>query len=296
MSANAQARRWCFTINNPGDDDHCHQYWSGWEGVRYGICQRERGESGTDHYQGYIEFSTPRRLTWLRTRCNARAHWEPARGDQASNIAYCSKEEGRVDGPWHLGVAGPAGGAGQGTRSDLLLVQAAIDRGDSDSAVAESYFASWCRYRESFTAYRQLKVVERDWPMEVIVICGPPGTGKSQLARQLAPDAYWWPGAGEWFDGYHGQRVVVMDEFSGGVPWNFLLRLLDRYSLQVQVKGGFRQMTAHCVIITSNKRPEEWYDREKFGDRLGALTRRITMYMWLESVEQFCIFQNGYEI
>lgn len=291
-----QSRRWCFTINNPGDEDHCHQHWSGWQGARYGICQLERGDGGTPHYQGYVEFSAPKRLSWLKANCNPRAHWSAARGDQAANIAYCSKQEGRVDGPWTLGVAGPTGGAGQGSRSDLLLVQAALDRGDDDATVAESYFATWCRYRESFNVYRGLRAPEREWPMEVIVICGPPGSGKSSLARSLASDAYWWPGAGEWFDGYRGQRTIVLDEFAGGLSWSFLLRLLDRYPLQVQVKGGFRPMVAQSVIITSNKKPEDWYDREKFFDRFGALARRITMYLWLDFEERFCTFQKEYTL
>lgn len=286
----SQARRWCFTLNNPSgpNDAPCD-----WAEIKFATWQLEQGQGGTPHLQGYFECRSPRRLAWCRKLLPG-AHFEPARGSQEANVSYCNKLEGRLDGPWSVGVAGHPSDAGQGARTDLRLVQEALDRGDDLGRVAEEHFGAWVRYRESFHAYRQLRVLSRDWPMCVIVLCGSPGTGKSRLARSLSPDAYWHPGGGEWFDGYEGQRVTVFDEFRGGVTWSLLCRLLDRYPLQVQVKGGFRQFVSHCVIITSNQRPEDWYDKEKFGPVLGALFRRITLFLWLEKREQECHFSVGY--
>ncbi len=60
-----QARRWCFTINNPPEGDNPLDL-NGIEHIRYGIYQRERGENGTEHLQGYIEFDTPMRLDRIK--------------------------------------------------------------------------------------------------------------------------------------------------------------------------------------------------------------------------------------
>ena len=82
------ALRWCFTWNNYNDESMslCLQKFSDFN---Y-IIGYEVGESGTPHLQGYVEckkkvrpiefFKLPRVL-----------HWESAKGDRASNIAYCSK-------------------------------------------------------------------------------------------------------------------------------------------------------------------------------------------------------------
>jgi len=77
---------------------------------------------------------------------------------------------------------------------------------------------------------------------------------------------------GTWWDGYSGQPVVVIDEFYGWLGYDFLLRLLDRYSFAVETKGGSVSFTSKLVIFTSNKPPSEWY--RNIQD-LGPLLRRI---------------------
>jgi len=282
----AQGKRWCFTLNNPDEGEKAALVlFKEWDHAKYGVFQYETGESGTLHAQGYIEFTSNKRLAAVR-HLLPRAHWEIARGSAEENTKYCTKEQGRVGEPY---IFGDIKKSGQGSRNDLVTVKSMLDQGASDAAVADVCFGSWVRYHNAFAIYRGLASQKRDWAMFVVVVCGPPGSGKSGLAREIGgPDAYWWPGGGEWFDGYESQRVVVLDEFAGGLSWTLLLRLLDRYPLQVQVKGGFREMVARTIFITSNKRPDDWYDREKFGDRLGALFRRISLFMWLDFEERNC--------
>ena len=89
----AKARAWIFTINNPTEADDPME----WD-VRFVVWQKERGEEGTEHYQGYVECSRQQRMTAMK-KINARAHWAIRRGTQEEAIAYCEKEETRIDGP-----------------------------------------------------------------------------------------------------------------------------------------------------------------------------------------------------
>lgn len=77
----------------------------------------------------------------------------------------------------------------------------------------------------------------------------------------------------EWFDGYTGQNIVLFDDFdSGQCSYRLLLKLLDRYPLSVQVKGGCVNWRPRIVYITSNRDPSMWYTEEP---NIDALLRRI---------------------
>lgn len=65
----------------------------------------------------------------------------------------------------------------------------------------------------------------------------------------------------------------MFDDFYGWIPWGQFLRLLDGYRMNLQIKGGFVPKNWDRVIITSNKKVEDWYNR--FGE-YDALLRRIT--------------------
>ena len=88
MAASSQPMRtsWVFTINNPTDDDDP----SKWEGVKYLCYQKELGEEQTEHYQGYVLFSSNKRLSALK-KLHSRAHWEPRKGTHQQAVDYCTK-------------------------------------------------------------------------------------------------------------------------------------------------------------------------------------------------------------
>jgi len=62
----APAKHWCFTLNNPTvDDAMVYEMVSCWP-IEYVAVQREVGESGTEHLQGYVEFEKPQRLSSIK--------------------------------------------------------------------------------------------------------------------------------------------------------------------------------------------------------------------------------------
>lgn len=255
-------RSWCFTLNNPTTNEiPIH------ESERYIIWQREVGSNGTPHIQGYIELTKPTRLnnmvTWLRG-----AHFENRNGTREQAKTYCEKEDTRVEGPW---TRGSWDTGGTGTRNDLLTIKRKLDEGINESTIADDHFGEWLRFHKGFREYKKLKTGHRTWKTEVHVLWGDSGTGKSRKCLEEAPNAYW-KTRDEWWDAYDGHEDIIIDDFYGWLPYDFLLRLLDRYPLDVGAKGGFRRFVGRRIFLTSNKSPEEWYPN--ITDKT-ALLRRI---------------------
>lgn len=88
--ANA-AKRWCFTLNNPTNEDSTALLES--DAFEYIIIGREVGESGTPHLQGFLILQTKLRLRQLKLLGGlGRAHLEVSRGTPEQAALYCKKD------------------------------------------------------------------------------------------------------------------------------------------------------------------------------------------------------------
>lgn len=255
-----RSRNYVFTINNPTPADAGALQRLADSGVAKYICwQPERGESGTDHLQGYVEFRTPSSVSSATRNLGGRAHVETRRGTQAQAIEYCSKPGGTGEFQ-EFGERGP----GQGSRTDLTAVKGLIDAGGTTLQVADEHFGVWCKYYNAFATYAALRTPSRSEKTKGIYLFGESGSGKSYSAYEHAVRSAGAPqhvfstsfvrGQTAWFDGYDPRqhRAVIIDDFSSCVPFRFLLRLIDQYPMRVPVKGGTRVFTADLVIVTSN--------------------------------------------
>lgn len=129
--------------------------------------------------------------------------------------------------------------------------------------------------------YRTLRAIAADFacPIGMVRSCfvfwGPTGTGKSRRAWQCAgTDAYPKDPLSKFWCGYSGQKSVVIDEFRGGISISHLLRWLDRYPVNVEIKGSSTPLLAERIWITSNLPPRAWYP-ELDVVTLRALERRL---------------------
>lgn len=264
-----------FTINNPPEGVGPHAWV---DHVDYCVWQKEVGENGTPHLQGYCILKKYKDLPWLKKFLSATAHWERRRGKHSEAKAYCTKEDTRKEGPFEYGTEPE--GDGQGARTDISALKRALDEGQTEAEIADNpeTFGFWLRYQRSITRYRMLmRANERTWHTHCLVLWGPPGVGKSRRALEEAGEGAYWlrkPSAGGqvWFDGYDGQEVVVIDEFYGWIARDLMQRLCDRYPCLVDTKGGATAFLAKRIIITSNEHPSRWWP--KVG--LGAMVRRLT--------------------
>ena len=105
-SKETQSKRWCFTINNPTDDDMFWEDAEHQEQLDFLAVQYEVGEQGTPHYQGFLILKRKNRLTWLKNNLNSRAHWEKTRGSDLQAYQYCMKDETHPPGSyrWRWGT------------------------------------------------------------------------------------------------------------------------------------------------------------------------------------------------
>lgn len=280
-----RARGWCYTINNPeaGELESCE--FAFYEtSARYTVYQLEQGGNcATPHIQGYIYWDTLQSFRRVKD-VYPRAHLERAKGTGSDNYAYCTKPDGRLEGPWEYGEL-PV----PGKRTDLYEVQEKLDAGIGLPEIAVEHFSSFVRYHRSFSHYQLLTQPKRNWPVEVFVVWGATGVGKSRYCYDKYPGGYWKSknsGQQQFWDGYQGEDTIIIDEFYGWLPWDYLLRLTDRYPWSLDTKHGTVQCLAKTIVFTSNKHPRDWYNHERIsqpwdatqanGKWANPLRRRIT--------------------
>lgn len=281
-------KNWCFTWNNPTDDEyfdlgqrlgaHCTAY----------VFQLEKGASGTPHIQGYACFNDRKRLAGAKAIISERAHLEPARGDGKSNYDYCTKPEGRIKGPVACGWTdgGVPLHGGQGRRLDLSGPVACLKSGGGLGDVIENFPDEFIRYHRGLAAVAQHYAPGRREPEapQVIWIYGPPGVGKSTYASELWTGGYH-KNNSKWWCGYAAHGVVVWDEFSpGGYTFRDLLRALDKFECRVETKGGTTQLMANRFVFTSNQPPWTMYQGQE--NTIDALLRRITVFVHMTDFEE----------
>lgn len=285
-SAQSNGKNWIFTLNNPCatfeadlleamEANDCYQFLAG---------QREIAPTtGTEHFQGMLCLSKRKRMQWLKTHLLDTAHWEIMMGKPSQALAYCTKEDTRKPGYEPI-TWGEEPNNHQGKRNDLEAVKSLIDSGATESTIAEEHFTSWVRHYRGFREYKRIKVSPRTWATDVWVIIGPTGTGKSRMASESDEPAnlYYKQAHSDWWDGYDAQPTVIMDDFYGWVRYDEMLRLMDRYPMLVQTKGGQTQFLAKKLILTSNTMPPLWYPKIAASlVGLSAFLRRVSRWVFL---------------
>lgn len=266
MQTKMVSRSWCFTLNNYTAEEELYIKNEWTKLATLLVFGKEVGKEGTPHLQGTVCFKQTMRLSGVKALCG-RSHWEVTKSMRGS-IKYCEKD-GDV---FQFGVKGQ-----QGKRSDIddavdVLKARGIQGVVEDHPVAFLKFHHGFKELNSwFTAGPRTGFPYIEWRY------GPTGTGKTKEVMLAYPDCFKTSNL-KWFNGYHGQDVVLIDDFRDTMcPMEQMLVLTDEYAHQVETKGGFVWWKPTKIFITSCMPPEECYRGSvNQWNKIDQLTRRIT--------------------
>lgn len=253
------------------------------------IGQMERGEEGGSdgyrHWQLYIENDNQIRFSTLRRKF-PKGHFEPRKGSKWQAYAYVTKEK-----------------TSEGVRvqSDTFKIPKK-DKGVkslSAETIREKSIEEGVSYRElllterlapqhvNFARELEQQVLAERWGNTTRDLCveyiyGAPGCGKTSgfYEEHGYKDVYSVSTYSHPWDAYNGESIILMDEFSGQMEFEFLLKLLDRYPLRLPARYADRWAAFNRVVMLSNLPMELCYPHhvEHSGDQWEALCRRIDTY------------------
>ncbi|AFS65279.1 replication-associated protein [Dragonfly associated cyclovirus 5] len=276
--ANCVVRRFCFTLNNFTEEEYEKVTRFIQDYCKYGIVGNETAPTtGTIHLPGFCNLTKGMRFNNIKSKLATRIHLEKANGTDEQNQIYCRKSG------TYFEKGTPVG---QGKRTDLVSLVEGIQNGQIRlSDIAKDHPIAFIKYHRGIREYLQLTkpVQPRMFKTWVYYYWGPTGSGKSSRAlkeaMEIEGEIYYKP-RGLWWDGYHQQDNVIIDDFYGWIKYDEMLKIMDRYPYKVQVKGGFEEFTSRRIWITSNVDTDQLY---KFiGYVSDAFDRRITNKVYID--------------
>jgi len=146
------------------------------------------------------------------------------------------------------------------------------------------HLSQYKQYAEAIKAYTLDSIKVPDYmPKKCIWIFGETGVGKSRYIRDNHPGACYFKPQNKWWDGYNGEKVILIDDFdhSGYGLGHYLKIWADCYSFNAEVKGNTIRPVYDTFYITSQYLPEQiWKPTDvKLQDEemVAAIERRFTI-------------------
>jgi len=234
-----------------------------------------------DHYQAFAYSKTAQRWSWWQ-KLLAPNHFEKCRGTLDENEKYCSKS----------GIYTEHGTKPMqnGKRRDLAEIAADIKlaattgKRFSEVTTMEQHATAAICFRNGLKGLyndhlsEKQRKTDKDFAPEVIYIYGPPGSGKTRHVRDLEPAIYDCPEDDmyKWKDGYSGEDAVLYDNVrTDNIKPTRMLKEIDRYFIQVPVKGGYIGWRPKRIYITSIHPLDVFANESGFTDA-REFTRRVT--------------------
>lgn len=234
-------------------------------------------DTGRIHFQTYVYFFNAKTFS-------ACSKFFPSGANRLSpsheeyfleNLAYCTKDKDYKE----FGTRPE-----QGKRTDLNELRDQIIKGKKVDEIVMENPTVYHQYGRTLHKIEDLvlETVFRTEMPEVIWYYGKTGTGKSHKAFEgYSHKTHYmlnWSDGGFW-EGYKGQKTVIINEFRGEIPFKTLLEICDKFPFNCKRKGrGPHPLLCSKVIITSCKSPQSIYNHSLDDeDKIDQFLRRCTI-------------------
>ncbi len=312
-----RTRQYVGTLNNPTDEDMLAILDADEKAFSWAIFASECGEEcGTHHIQAAWQLKNGKTFTAMQKMLGGRWALKERKSSQFAAWSYCAKgaqskeewdSEG-VDGDnWagpemedydlptgHMGgivrIIGDLPPQGDGNEKNVWnRIREAIENGWSDLEISAKWPHEGIRCQSAIAKYRILWDRQHaQWrDVDVTYITGNTGDGKTRYVM----DTYGYNNVfrltnygGKFdqpkWDNYHGQDVVIFEEFRSGAKIEDMLNWLDGYPVELPARYANKLAKFTKVFIISNWRLEEQYSsiQQNYQSTWQALLRRIDTY------------------
>ena len=250
--------------------DHFKQYIDNLhvEGLKWSVGQVEQGHlKETPHIQFGICFDENHAKRFYNIKkyfpC---AYIAQARGSNFDIMKYCTKQDTRIEEPFQFGTIGE-----MRSRTDKEEFYLALKAGADNFELLENFYSLTTTLGfEKIDSMRDVvfnsKYKTEFRNIETTFIHGESGVGKTTFIykefgfENVFRVSYY----GKFqFNGYRGEKILLLDEFSGQVNLGWLNQILDGFPLKLEVKGGERIACFDKVFIVSNFSFSELYGKQQ---------------------------------
>ena len=252
----------------------------------------EIATTGTYHTHVFFYAPSPSRFSTVKKRFPI-AHIEKAYGSVQENRSYLRKDgrwadtdkaETSVPGTFEEWGEAPPERAEK--HPEMFRLVQNIRDGMTTTEIIDDNPAMAFRVRD-IDLLRQTLTAEKyaveNRPLQVSYLYGASGAGKTRSIydthdpRSIYRVTNYRAARGISFDGYHGQDVLVFEEFSSQIPIEDMLNYLDIYPLALPARYNDKTACYTKVYITSNSPLESqyWVEQQARPETWRAFLRRI---------------------
>ena len=308
-SSNPQSRKWLLTINNPDDYELDHNSVKNTLHLfspDYFCLVDEIATTGTKHMHIFIYSKSPIRFSTLKNRFPV-AHIDKANGSVTENRDYLRKE-----GKWQgsdkeqtnlidtFEEVGNVPKPVDENSPDMSALIEEIENGLDTYEIIKLHPKYAFRIKEIDTLRQTVlsnMFREKKRQVTVYYIYGKSGTGKTRgiYQKHRAPDicriTAYRRSTGINFDSYHGQSVLVFEEFVSQIPIEDMLNYLDIYPLMLPARFNDKVACYDTVYITSNISLGEQYSEVQHykPETWKAFLRRINFLVEYTDVNTYTV-------